>query len=94
RRHDARVRPRVDRRGRRLGRLRPRAAHRPHLGHIDIRPDFSLVELPAGLPQDRIDKLASTVINGRPIDIRPDRGGPRAADRGAAPERRGRKPRD
>ncbi len=67
---------------------------REDFGHIDIRPDFSLVELPAGLPQDRIDRLASTVINGRPIDIRPDRGGPRAADRGAAPERRGRKPRD
>jgi ATP-dependent RNA helicase DeaD len=67
---------------------------REDFGHIDIRPDFSLVELPAGLPQDRIDKLASTVINGRPIDIRPDRGGPRAAERGAAPERRGRKPRD
>ncbi|RII85833.1 ATP-dependent RNA helicase, partial [Clavibacter michiganensis subsp. insidiosus] len=67
---------------------------REDFGHIDIRPDFSLVELPAGLPQDRIDRLASTVINGRPIDIRPDRGGPRAAERGAAPERRGRKPRD
>jgi ATP-dependent RNA helicase DeaD len=53
---------------------------REDFGHIDIRPDFSLVELPVGLSQDKLDRLSGTQINGRPIDIRvpPSAGRPRS----------------
>jgi ATP-dependent RNA helicase DeaD len=66
---------------------------RGDFGHIDIRPDFSLVELPRELPPGTLDKLAGTRISGKLIEIRPDSGppsrradarGPRSAD---APER-------
>jgi len=49
---------------------------RDDFGHIDIRPDFSLVELPADLPNDVLDKLSGTRISGKLIEIKPDRGGP------------------
>jgi ATP-dependent RNA helicase DeaD len=49
---------------------------RDDFGHIDIRPDFSLVELPADLSRETLDKLSSTRISGKLIEIRPDRGGP------------------
>ncbi|MDM4763836.1 DEAD/DEAH box helicase [Galbitalea sp. SE-J8] len=57
---------------------------REDFGHIDIRPDFSIVELPSDLSRDVLDRLASTRISGKLIDIRPDSG---------APERGPRKPR-
>jgi len=53
---------------------------REDFGHIDIRPDFSLVELPANLPSDVFDRLASTRISGKLIEIKPDRA-PRRNDR-------------
>ncbi len=59
---------------------------RGDFGHIQIRPDFSLVELPAELTPDALEKLSSTRISGKLIDIRAD-GGPRAA-----PARLGRAP--
>jgi len=49
---------------------------RQDFGHIDIRPDFSLVELPRELPAGTLDRLASTRISGKLIDIRPDGGPP------------------
>ncbi|PPI05922.1 DEAD/DEAH box helicase [Rathayibacter sp. AY1B8] len=60
--------------------------NRGDFGHIDIRPDFSIVELPADLPQDVLDRLADTRISGQLIELKPDRRPSRAgADRGARP---------
>lgn len=49
---------------------------RDDFGAIQIRPDFSLVELPADLSRDTLDRLASTRISGRLIELRLDTGGP------------------
>ncbi len=49
---------------------------REDFGQIDIRPDFSLVELPADLPGDVLDRLSGTRISGRLIELRVDRGAP------------------
>src|ERR1700709_1547627 len=51
---------------------------REAFGPIDIRPDFSIVELPANLPRETLDKLSATRISGKLIEIKPDRrgGGP------------------
>jgi ATP-dependent RNA helicase DeaD len=65
---------------------------REDFGAIDIRPDFSLVELPNNLSDDVIDKLRDTRISGKLIEIRPDRGGP-GARRREADDRPPRKPR-
>ncbi|MFD3445159.1 DEAD/DEAH box helicase [Microbacteriaceae bacterium 4G12] len=54
---------------------------RGDFGAIDIRPDFSLVELPANLPDDVLQRLSDTRISGKLIELRPDRGGPGAARR-------------
>ena len=45
---------------------------------IQIRPDFSLVELPADLPVEVYDKLRGTRISGKLIELQPDAGGPPA----------------
>ncbi|MCS4276878.1 ATP-dependent RNA helicase DeaD [Mycetocola sp. BIGb0189] len=50
--------------------------NREDFGAIQIRPDFSLVELPASMPADTLDKLADTRISGKLIEIRADRGAP------------------
>ena len=47
---------------------------REDFGHIDIRPNFSIVELPADLPRETLERLASTRISGKLIEIKPDRG--------------------
>nr|WP_244857983.1 DEAD/DEAH box helicase [Agromyces archimandritae] len=60
---------------------------REDFGAIDIRQDFSLVELPADLPQEVFDRLGGTRINGRPIELRVDRGRPSRADRGGRSDR-------
>ncbi|MGX1701318.1 DEAD/DEAH box helicase [Microbacterium sp. NPDC055357] len=49
---------------------------RDDFGAIQIRPDFSLVELPADLPRDTLSRLADTRISGKLIELRPDTGGP------------------
>lgn len=49
---------------------------RDDFGRIDIRPDHSLVELPADLPQDVWDSLRSTRISGQLIKLELDRGRP------------------
>ncbi|CAN5605065.1 hypothetical protein BH10ACT5_BH10ACT5_20700 [soil metagenome] len=51
---------------------------RGDFGAIQIRPDFSLVELPAGLSQSTLDRLSDTRISGKLIEIRLDTGGPSA----------------
>jgi ATP-dependent RNA helicase DeaD len=47
--------------------------HRSDFGHITIRPDFSLVELPAKLPRETLKALERTRISGVLINLQPDR---------------------
>ncbi len=47
--------------------------HRSDFGHITIRPDFSLVELPAKLPPRTLKALERTRISGVLINLQPDR---------------------
>ncbi|KNY07112.1 MULTISPECIES: DEAD/DEAH box helicase [unclassified Microbacterium] len=55
---------------------------RDDFGAINIRPDFSIVELPANLDPAVLAKLSDTRISGRLIEIKPDRGpGARRAPR-------------
>ncbi|MFT3876353.1 MAG: DEAD/DEAH box helicase [Propioniciclava sp.] len=65
---------------------------RDDFGHIDIRADHSLVELPADLPSAVLDALASTRISGQLIELRPDSGRPRGnrtqGDRGQGGKKR------
>jgi len=46
---------------------------RDDFGHIQIRPDFSLVELPADMSKDVLERLRDTRISGKLIEISPDR---------------------
>jgi ATP-dependent RNA helicase DeaD len=64
---------------------------REDFGAIDIRSDFSLVDLPADLSQDTLDRLSGTRISGQLIDLRPDRPGRPRRD---GTDRPGRRPRD
>jgi ATP-dependent RNA helicase DeaD len=48
--------------------------HRSDFGHIDIRLDYSLVELPATLSKETLKKLSKTRIQGQLIELQPDRG--------------------
>jgi ATP-dependent RNA helicase DeaD len=50
---------------------------RQDFGHIDIRTDHSIVELPADLPPGTLERLRGTRISGQLIDLMPD-GGPRS----------------
>ncbi len=49
---------------------------RKDFGAISIRPDFSLVELPADLPASTWDALRSTRISGKLIELKLDSGSP------------------
>ena len=49
---------------------------REDFGHIDIRIDHSIVELPAELPPGVQDKLRGTRISGKLIELTPDDGRP------------------
>jgi ATP-dependent RNA helicase DeaD len=65
---------------------------REDFGAIQIRPDFSIVELPADMSDDVLDKLRDTRISGKLIEIRADRrSAPRRDDR--TDSRPARKPR-
>ncbi|NQX33216.1 DEAD/DEAH box helicase [Herbiconiux sp. VKM Ac-2851] len=66
---------------------------REDFGAIQIRPDFSLVELPADLPADTLRRLKDTRISGKLIELKPDRFGSSAKrpDRG---DRESRPPRE
>jgi ATP-dependent RNA helicase DeaD len=62
--------------------------HRSDFGHITIKPDFSLVELPAKLSRETLKALERTRISGVLINLQPDRArdSPKRGDRG--PKRR------
>jgi ATP-dependent RNA helicase DeaD len=65
--------------------------HRSDFGHITIKPDFSLVELPAKLSRETLKALERTRISGVLINLQPDRSresrdNAKRADRG--PKRR------
>ena len=49
---------------------------RDDFGAITIRPDFSIVELPADLDPAVLERLRNTRVSGRLIEIRPDGGRP------------------
>lgn len=49
---------------------------RRDFGHIQIRPDHSLVELPADLPASTWDALSGTRISGKLIELTLDEGAP------------------
>ncbi|MFC6355887.1 DEAD/DEAH box helicase [Luethyella okanaganae] len=67
---------------------------REDFGAIQIRPDFSLVDLPADLSSEVLARLENTRIGGRLIELRPDRGGaPRSARHDDGGDRPVRKPR-
>ncbi|WP_313818516.1 DEAD/DEAH box helicase [Citricoccus sp.] len=59
------------------------------IGHIDIRSNHALVELPADLTSQQWDALGNTTINGRPIEIQKDTGRPTNAEREGKPFRSG-----
>ncbi|MDQ7878803.1 DEAD/DEAH box helicase [Microbacterium sp. QXD-8] len=61
---------------------------RDDFGAIKIMPDFSLVELPANLSRDALDRLADTRISGQLIELRPDSGRPQRRTDGASRPRR------
>ncbi|MYM19948.1 DEAD/DEAH box helicase [Brevibacterium sp. 5221] len=46
------------------------------IGHIDIRSNHTLVDLPSDLSRDVLDRLSHTKVQGRRIDLRPDSGRP------------------
>ncbi|GAB2642444.1 DEAD/DEAH box helicase [Nocardia goodfellowii] len=62
---------------------------RSDFGHISIRPDHSLVELPADLPPETLEALRRTRISGQLIQLQLDDGGPQARsyNRGPRPDR-------
>jgi ATP-dependent RNA helicase DeaD len=64
---------------------------RQDFGAITIRPDFSLVELPAELSAETWDALRSTRISGKLIGLKKDDGPPAA--RGSSSRPPGKKPR-
>lgn len=59
------------------------------IGHIDIRSNHSLVELPADLSGAQWNALGNTTINGRPIEIQKDTGRPTNSERDSKPFRSG-----
>ncbi|MFR9751121.1 DEAD/DEAH box helicase [Nocardia sp. 004] len=66
---------------------------RSDFGHISIRPDHSLVELPAQLPPETLEALRRTRISGVLIQLQLDQGPPqhRSFSRGQRREREGAK---
>lgn len=60
---------------------------REDFGAIQIRPDFSLVELPADLSRDTLKRLENTRISGRLIELKPDRFGGSAKREDRPPRR-------
>ncbi len=60
---------------------------REDFGAIQIRPDFSLVELPSDLSRDTLKRLENTRISGQLIDLKPDRFGGSARREDRKPRR-------
>ncbi|WP_306233350.1 DEAD/DEAH box helicase [Agrococcus beijingensis] len=66
---------------------------RDDFGRIQIRWDFTLVELPE-LDRKQLERLSKTRISGVPIDIRVDSGRAERGERGGRDDRGGRRERD
>ena len=66
---------------------------RSDFGHIDIRADHSLVELPANLPAETFDRLRGTRISGKLIGLQLDDGSDGPAERPDRKPHRGQGPR-
>lgn len=66
---------------------------RDDFGVINIRPDFSTVELPTNLSPTVLEKLKDTRISGRLIEIKADRGAPGRRNDGPRDDKPYRKPR-
>jgi ATP-dependent RNA helicase DeaD len=71
-----------------------------HIGHIDIRRDHSLVDLPAGMPAEIFDSLQTVRVRGvelriSRVDSKPGRSErrPRSHDSPRTPKRKGNAPR-
>jgi len=66
--------------------------HRSDFGHITIKNDFSLVELPAKLAPSTVKALENTRISGVLINLKPDHGRPSYDSRpsGGKPRHKGR----
>ncbi|WP_037179078.1 DbpA RNA binding domain-containing protein, partial [Rhodococcus opacus] len=62
---------------------------RSDFGHISIRPDHSLVELPADLSSETLEALRRTRISGVLIQLQPDSGPPSGRPRGGRDDRAG-----
>lgn len=60
---------------------------REDFGAIQIRPDFSLVELPSDLSRDTLKRLENTRISGQLIELKPDRFGGSAKREDRKPRR-------
>jgi len=60
---------------------------RGDFGRIDIKPGFSLVELPADMSQQTLSALSNTRISGVLIDLRPDDGRPSRSHTSGPPGR-------
>ncbi|KDA05508.1 cold-shock protein [Microbacterium sp. CH12i] len=56
---------------------------RDDFGAINIKPDFTIVELPVNLDSRVLEKLKDTRISGRLIEIKADRGSPGRRDSGS-----------
>ncbi|WP_067817338.1 DEAD/DEAH box helicase [Nocardia inohanensis] len=65
---------------------------RSDFGHISIRPDHSLVELPADLSSETLNALARTRISGQLIQLQLDQGPPGQRSTIRAPRREGKRP--
>ncbi|WP_433562813.1 DEAD/DEAH box helicase [Nocardia sp. CA-151230] len=65
---------------------------RSDFGHISIRPDHSLVELPADLSKETLNALSRTRISGQLIDLQLDQGPPGGRSMSRAPRREGKRP--
>ena len=61
---------------------------RQDFGHIDIKVDHSLVELPADLPSHTLDALSRTRISGQLIELTREDGGGHRPGRGKKPRPR------
>jgi ATP-dependent RNA helicase DeaD len=60
-----------------------------HIGRIDIHTEFSLVDLPAGMPQDLFQDLRKARVCGQRLDIsRPERPGKKKKDGHKAKKRK------
>jgi ATP-dependent RNA helicase DeaD len=62
---------------------------RGDFGRIDIKPGFSLVELPADMSQQTMSALSNTRISGVLIDLKPDDGRPSRSHTSGPPRKHG-----